>query len=153
MKIKKNFLFYLMILFAISFSQIEAKEKKVYSSIEEQEESVEPFQGDYHFFNHDVSLSFGANYFDSFGLRTRFAKQILGNRKFIANFTNALYFEGGFGTTFYGDVGKSSGVTGFDLLATVRFDAQHSQKLTLFSNLGLRRWILSCPRFWLFLSL
>lgn len=141
----RKFLSALLMFSLFGLAQANAVEKK-YSSIEggtatdgtvsSDSSDVEPFKGDHPFAPRDVSFGVGINFFDSFGMHGKYGYRLLDNRKFIADFSNAVYLEGGAGVTFYGKVGDKTNVTGFDLLASLRWDFQYNSVFTLFGSAG-----------------
>lgn len=83
----------------------------------------------------DVSVGMGINYFDSFGLHTRYGARIA-EYGFIPDVNDSFWVEGGFGLTFYGDHGNKTGIMGFNLLANARWDFHVNELWTLFGTLG-----------------
>lgn len=107
-----------------------------YKTIDQKEDSDSMlFKGLPFIHKQNISAGIGINYFDSLGVQTRYAYRILDNG-FVDDVNDSFYIEGGAGLTFYGTVNSQTHVTGFNLLATARWDFQYNLEWTLFANLG-----------------
>ena len=125
----KNILVLAVLLMA---SPLHAADGVKYKSVEADEasSSSDHFHGKMASDKNDLALGLGLDFFDSFGIQTRYAYRFL-DEGFIENVSDAIYFEGGMGLTFYGN-----SVSGFNLLATARWDFQYDPKWILFADLG-----------------
>ena len=83
----------------------------------------------------NISAGLGVDYFDSFGIQTRYAYRIIDDG-FIDDVNDSFYIEGGLGLTMYGSVNSNPSVTGFNVLASVRWDFQYNPEWTMFADLG-----------------
>lgn len=121
-------------------AQSKKQSQPVYKSVESPEESssggdADYFQGKPPEQMQNVFAGLGYNYVDAFGLQARYAARILENG-FIEGLNDPFYLEGGLGLTFYGTVKGTRGVTGFNFVATGRWDFQMDELWTFFANLG-----------------
>ncbi|MBI3541836.1 MAG: hypothetical protein HY075_00990 [Deltaproteobacteria bacterium] len=107
-----------------------------YTSVEdESESSTGLFKGNPPPESSNLFFGFGRDFWDAWGLQGRFAYRVL-DKGFVPELNNSIYLEGGVGMTFYGSRGGQDGVTGFSLLATVRWDFQLNDYVIFFADLG-----------------
>lgn len=107
-----------------------------YKSVDQKEDSDSMlFKGLPFAQKQNISAGIGVDYFDSLGVQTRYAYRIL-DTGFIDDVNDSFYLEGGAGLTFYGTVNSQTHVTGFNLIATARWDFQYNLEWTMFANLG-----------------
>ncbi len=122
----------ILVLLLLASTSAFAAEAVKYKSVEGEEISskTDPFHGPMASKKADLSVGAGLDFFDSFGLQARYAHRFL-DEGFIENVSDAIYFEGGMGVTFYGN-----NMSGFNLLATARWDFQYDPKWILFADIG-----------------
>ncbi len=121
----------------VAQSKKKSKPKEpVFKSVEDKDEtSGTYFKGAPVPLTNDIYLGAGLDYWSAFGLQARFATRLL-DKGLIPDITNSLYLEAGLGMTFYGTQGGTSGVTGFNFLATGRWDFQMDVSWIFFADLG-----------------
>ncbi len=108
-----------------------------YNSVEQKEQDKDEmlFKGLPFPQQQNASLGIGIDYFDSLGIQSRYAYRIL-DKGFIEDVNDSFYIEGGAGLTFYGTINSQTHVTGFNLIATARWDFQYNPEWTMFADLG-----------------
>lgn len=117
-----------------AFAQNDPAYHAKHKSIEAEEPEKEYFKGNPFPQDNNFFVGIGADFFDSFGIQTRYAARLL-KHGFIPNVNDSFFFEGGFGMTFYG-THRNEDVIGFNFTFTGRWDFQMDSRWTLFSDLG-----------------
>ena len=121
----------------VAQSHKKAKPKEpVFKSVEEKDETTGSyFKGAAVPQTNDLYFGAGIDYWSSFGLQARYAARLL-DKGLVPDINNSLYLEAGLGLTFYGTQGGQSGITGFNFIATGRWDFQMDPSWIFFANLG-----------------